>query len=237
MPQRDPRRALPAMDLAAGLHSPALLTLLPEAASLSRDVLTGGEGGIDGWLLDGSVASARADTVVQLAAIAAAGRADRMEPIPRLIALLEDRDPTVRELAAHTLRMVTNVTYRVDWTHGDPAERDKGLSRWRAAWNRTRLAPRGAWLVMGFVAEGYRVPSIQQKHLWELVRATTGEDHVSYNAQRLLARLTDHEPPSTTWSKNDACQHWLKWLKRRRSAFKLDKPPGKTVAACFAPAF
>lgn len=235
-PTRDPRRALPAMDLAATIHSPALLTLLPEAASLSRDALTDHDTVIARWLLEGSEASAQDATTLQLAAIAAAGRADRMEPIPRLIALLDDRDAAVRELAAHTLRMVTNVTYRVDWTNGETSDRERGLQRWRAAWERTRLAPRGAWLVMGFRAEGYDVPAIQQKHLWELVRATTGADHVSYNAQRLLTRLTDHEPPSTTWSKNDACQHWLKWLKRRRSAFALDKPPGKTVAACFAPA-
>ncbi|HHH27149.1 MAG TPA: HEAT repeat domain-containing protein [Polyangiaceae bacterium] len=232
LPERDPRRTLPAMGLAARLHSPALLTLLPQAAALSRQAVGRG---IEGWLFEGAETSARHQDALQLAAIAAAARADRMEPIPRLIALLEDRDATLRELAAHTLRMVTNVTYRVDWTD-DELEREQGLGRWRSAWERTRQAPRGAWLVMGFRAEGYDVPSIQQKHLWELVRATTGGDHLSYNAQRLLARLTDHEPESASWSKNDACQHWLRWLKRRRRAFKLDKPPGKTVAACFAPA-
>ncbi|MEQ9325109.1 MAG: penicillin-insensitive murein endopeptidase, partial [Polyangiaceae bacterium] len=72
VPRRDPRRALPAMDLAAGLHSPALLTLLPEAVALSRDVLTAGEPGIEGWLIGGSAASAREATVLQLATIAAA---------------------------------------------------------------------------------------------------------------------------------------------------------------------
>jgi hypothetical protein len=132
--------------------------------------------------------------------------------------------------------MITNVTYRTDWLDGERAGREAGLARWRAAWRRSHQAPRAAWMVMGFRAEGYGVPAIQQKHLWELVRATAGADHLSYNAQRILPRLTDHQPPSASWSKNDACQHWLRWLKKRRRAFELDKPPGKTVAACYAPA-
>ena len=86
-------------------------------------------------------------------------------------------------------------------------------------------------------AEGYEVPSIDRRHLWELVRATTGGDHLSYNAQRLLERITKHQPPSLEWSKNDACQHWLSWLKKRRESFDLDAPPKKVTRACYSPAF
>jgi hypothetical protein len=237
VPRRGASDVLPALDLAAELHSPALLSLLPEAAALSREALdgAGAHHWVGRWMLGG--ADDDGERALQLAAVAASAAAERLEPVPALIGLLEDRDAEVRATAAHALRLITNVTYRTNWAEGDATARAKGLSRWKAAYNRTREASRAAWLVMGFRAEGYRVPTLQQKHLWELVRATTGGDHLSYNAQRLLVRLTDHDPESTSWSKNDACQHWLRWLKKRRKAYKLKKPPRKVVGACYSPAF
>jgi murein endopeptidase len=236
VPRRGAGDVLPALDVAAQLHSPALLSLLPEAAALSREAIVGADltSRMGRWFLGASDDDAA--RAVQLTAVAASAHAQRLEPIGALIGLLEDRDAGVRMTAAHALRMITNVTYRTDWAGGTHEAHAKGLMRWRAAYNRSRKASRAAWLVMGFRAEGYKVPTLQQKHLWELVRATTGGDHLSYNAQRLLVRLTDHAPESLNWSKNDACQHWLRWLKKRRKAYKLKKPPRKLVGACYSPA-
>ena len=89
--------------------------------------------------------------------------------------------------------------------------------------------------ITGFRAAGYQIPKLSQRHAWELVRASAGADHLSHNAQRVLMRLFDHHPPTATWRKGDACQYWLRWLKRRRKGYRLAKPPTKTVTACYRP--
>ena len=202
----------PALSAAASIRGPALLSLLPT-------------------LIDTTSGS----RIVQLAAVAAAARAERLEPVPRLIALLDDRDPSMRHLSGHALRMATNLGYGVRWAEGDPTHLAKGRQRWTGAWHRSASAPRDAWLITGFRAAGYQIPKLSQRHAWELVRASAGADHLSHNAQRVLMRLFDHHPPTATWRKGDACQYWLRWLKRRRKGYRLAKPPTKTVTACYRP--
>ena len=148
-----------------------------------------------------------------------------------LIALLEDRSAEIRGQAGRALRMITNLSYGVSWTSAPVADRDKGLARWRGAWNRSRGAPRDAWLLTGFKAAGYKVPRFTQKHSWELVRAVAGADHISNNAQDVLIRLLDHRPPRRSWSRGDACIYWHRWLKLRRERYRLDTPPAKTTRA------
>jgi hypothetical protein len=100
-------------------------------------------------------------------------------------------------------------------------------------WQRSRGATRNAWLATGFDAAGYRVNRrLGQKQAWQLVAATGGYDHLSYNAQRVLMRLFDHHPPSLSWSKGDACRYWLKWLRARSATYGLGRPPAKTKRAC-----
>ncbi len=198
-----------------GLRGPALLALLPTVVrTLSDD-----------------------DRSVTLAALAASARAERLEPVPALIALLDDRDPRVRQAAAHALRMTTNVSYGIHWDSDDRAHLAIGRQRWRGAWSRSLGAPRDSWLITGFAAAGYRIPVLRQKYTWELVRAVGGDDHISYNAQRVLGRLFDQHPrvspPGDAAAKRDACQWWLKWLKRRHRGLGIDAPPAGVVAACY----
>lgn len=212
-PELDRQVLLSVLDAAATVRGPALLSLLPDTVR--------------------ALGALEDDRSVSLAAIAACARAERLEPAPALMALLDDRDPLVRQMAAHALRMSTNVSYGIRWDSEDRAHLDIGRQRWRAAWSRTLGAPRDSWLLTGFRAAGYRIPELRQKYTWEIVRAVGGEDHISYNAQRVLSRLFDEHPPSAAWSKRDACQWWLHWLKRRHRGLRIDKPPPAVVAACY----
>jgi hypothetical protein len=86
---------------------------------------------------------------------------------------------------------------------------------------------------MGFSMSGYRVPRIDPAHGWELVRAIAGRDHLSYNAQRTLARLF-RGAATTSWSKAEACRYWLGFIDGRREGYGLDEPPDRTRGACYS---
>jgi HEAT repeat protein/murein endopeptidase len=224
-PSLDPRVRWSTLDAAATVRGPALFGLLPEAAiaasELARD---------HGLVLPGLERSE--GLVLRLAAIEAASRSERLEPVEPLIELLTDRDPRVRVQAAEALRMITNLTYHVAWDAASAATRSAAVDRWRAAFSQTKKAPRRAWLALGFTAAGYRVPELRQKHAWELVRAVAGADHNSYNAQRALMELFDHHPPSLSWSKGEACRHWLRFIEGRRASYSLERPPDKVLRIC-----
>ena len=250
-PDREADRLLRALDTVTILRGPALLSVLPDtAAALSRAIRTArlldAAAGAEPHALDrlGALLADRLldsdpidpSRLVQLAAIEAASDSRRLELVPALVGLLQDRDPTVRAQVGRALRMITNFSYGVSWASASPGTRTKGLQRWRAAWRRSRGAPRDAWLITGFKAGGYQVPRLGQKQTWELVRAIAGADHFSVNAQAVLVRLLDHRPPSAQWSKNEACQYWLRWIRARRQRYDLDKPPVETSNACYRPA-
>jgi hypothetical protein len=172
------------------------------------------------------------DDAVQLAAVDAAGRGDRLEPVMGLAALLDDKNPELRAASARALSLVTNVDFFVDWRAGTREARTSAAARWHTALERSRRAPRDAWLVTGFRGAGYDVREIHGKYGYELVRATADADHLSYNAQRTLMRLFDYRPPSLTWKKSDACLHWLRWMNANRERLRLDKPRRDIAAAC-----
>lgn len=229
VPHQEPGDVITAMSAAVELGGPTFFSVLPQAVDLSRATLfTEVLGGAP------PPSENEADALIaQLVAIEAAALSERLEPMPRLIALLNDPRPLVRDRAAHALRMITNLTYYIPWKTDDPHVLAKGRSRWRKAYQQSRGAPRDAWLATGFLASGFKVRELNQRRAWELVRAiASGSDHISYNAQRVLMRLTQHRPPSTTWSKAAACMHWFKWIKAKRETYQLEKPPAKVFSAC-----
>ncbi len=232
-----PPAPAPPLAAADALRGPALLGLLAQRAS---DIAPGPHSDswrtLDEWFGGTLLRAARDAYTQQLAAIDAAAKAERLEPVQPLVAMLSDRDPIIRTRAAKALRLITNFAYGIDWADGSQLMQNKGRERWRAAYDRSRTAARSAWLVTGFRAAGYKVRSLHREAMWELVRAIVGGDHTSFNAQRTLMRITKHHPPTLTWSKNDACQYWLRWVRARRSRYKLKKPPRNTVNACYAPA-
>lgn len=171
---------------------------------------------------------------IRLAAIDAAGRSERLEPVEALLPLLSSPEAPLRGRAAAALRLITNRSFGDRWD--DPAlpsaDRDRAAAAWRRAIEALRRNPRDVWLATGFLAHGYRVPRVDVQHTWELVRAIAGPDHTSYNARRLLARFAEHEPKATAWSKKDACHYWLRWFNARRRQHRLERAPAPTLAAC-----
>lgn len=227
-PKHAPTNVMAALGAAVDLGGPAFVSLLPQAASASRERLF--------TELLGAPPSPSAEEAelleAQLVAIGAAAKSERLEPVPALIALLGDPRAEIREMAGYALRMLTNLTYHVDWKDASPAIRARGQRRWTQAYQRSKGAPRRAWLATGFMAAGYKVPEINQSRAWELVRAIAGPEFISYNAQRVLMRLLKHHVPSLRWSRGAACMHWYKWIRGRHKTFRLQKPPKKVFAAC-----
>lgn len=82
---------------------------------------------------------------------------------------------------------------------------------------------RDEWLAGGFRAAGYSVERLSVKDVWDLCRAVADDDHLSYNAQRVLMRLSKREPASLSWSKEDANFYWRRWFERRWK--RLGAPP------------
>jgi hypothetical protein len=78
---------------------------------------------------------------------------------------------------------------------------------------------------MGFQRSGLDVPSIDARHVWEIARAITGADHLSYNAQRIMMRLSGRQAASLSWSKEDASFYWRRWFERRHAQYGSPPPP------------
>ncbi len=171
---------------------------------------------------------------VRAYAVAVAGRADRLEPVPGLVTLLMSPDASLRAAAAESLALITNHRFGDAWA--DDAATVPHLEakkRYEELWRKLQKSPRTAWLALGFAASGFKVRSFDQKSVWELVRATAAEPHLSYNAREMLARIADEPAASVTWPADEACAYYLRIFQQRRR-FHLDKPPGLVARTCAA---
>ena len=177
--------------------------------------------------LDGLVGDPQRE--VWLAAIDAAGSCERLEPVASLLPLLDLDDTEGRHHATAALARLVNRDFGGEGA-ADEVARERAARQMRA-WVAAHVGePRARWLASGFSALGYRVPALQQRHLWELVRAASGPGHVSYNAQRVLARLTKRD--AEILGSQTACHDWLRWLSARRKELKLSPAPKRLLAAC-----
>ena len=224
--------ALRAATLRCG-SPPSPLSLLPQALARAGELISELEP-LE-LHVDGALAEALRDQqAVQLAAIDASGQLGRLEPTDALVSLLRDPDAAIRERAAYSLRRLTNLSFGTEWS--DPTMSRKHNAKRQALWRSVLVRRRGwaydRWLTSGFVGAGYRVPRIAVRHAWELVRAVGGNDHNSYNAQLALNQLFAEEPPTLSWSKPRACNHWLKWLRVRHKQYRIGKPPKTVARAC-----
>jgi murein endopeptidase len=219
-----PRRSATELFGVLGMQGAAFVAALPDAAQLARDAVP-------------DLLAVEGDRVVERAAIDASAFADRLEPVPRLMTLLEDREPAIRAAAAHGLRMITNQgdAPHVDWRDGTPEILAAGRAHWQRLWTKSSKAPRAAWVASGFTIAGYQIPRLSQENAWELVRAVAGAEHQSYNAQRALMRLFQHRPGSLGWDRGEACAYWLRYVDHHRDDFGLDKAPSRVARACASP--
>ena len=114
---------------------------------------------------------------------------------------------------------------------GEPWRRQR-IRTWSEWIERHRGQTREGWLAAGFVAAGYQVPQLRERHAWELVRAVAGAEYLSFNAERTLERLTEHHPQLAGVGKKEACHYWLRWLRARRLTYRLEAPPPRLLGIC-----
>lgn len=176
------------------------------------------------WLGAGALRRGDPAPITLHAAAAAAKEAGRPEPALALVDLVDSPDAALAGTAREALARITN---RSPARAADPAA-------WRALLAKLRQKPREAWVATGFREAGYRVPTLEKIHAWELVRALGGPPYVAWNAERTLRSLFAHAPKSAAWSPADRCDDWLRWLGKRRADLRLPKAPEATRAACAA---
>ena len=164
---------------------------------------------------------------LRLAAVEVAADMERPEPVEALMALLDHKDPLMRGRAARALRRLTNHTEHVPWARPElpSGRRKRGLQGWADWWERRKDDHRKTWLSAGFRARGLNVPQLERRALWALVEAINYEDYLSYNAQRSIARLTEHDPGSLTWPKHVATRYWTRYVDERRGTYRLRRCP------------
>mgnify|MGYP002630745527 CR=1 FL=1 len=189
---------------------------------------------VDGPLFEGVVIDlSERELSVRLAAVEAAANLERPEPVPALIEALASADPVLRARAARALGRLTNHRFGVPWARPDLSQDDRehGVEAWRGWLAEHGKRNREFWLSLGFRQRGYDVRRIRVDEVWDIVPAIRDDDHLSYNAQRTLMRLSDHWPRSLNWSRADACWHWTRWFDKNRRKFRLpEAPPG--LAEC-----
>lgn len=162
---------------------------------------------------------------VRLAAIEAAAWSERPEVVPALIYQLEHKDPLVRLRAARALRYLTNHSFDVRWGDGSRESRIRGMGAWLEWYSLYKDEPRSAWVRAGFQVRGKRVKNVDAQHVWALLQSILEEDHLSYNAQRSLMRLTGESFASLQWPRLDACRHWYGVLRSYGRKQKLPRGP------------
>jgi murein endopeptidase len=141
------------------------------------------------------------------------------EPVADLIGLLESEHRDVRQSAARALRVLTNHRHADPGQLDDPVGAVEVAERWRQWYDQNRQHDRDEWLACGFRDAGYEIDRLSVDAVWDLCRAVADADHLSYNAQRVLMRLSGRAPDSLSWSKEDANFYWRRWFERRWRRF------------------
>jgi murein endopeptidase len=149
---------------------------------------------------------------------------DQKTSVQSLIELLRDDSPLIRLRTERALQQICNTSFEVsEESNNSQTELFTLWSNWYAA---NKSKSRNQWLIQGFNEEGFEIKQLTNEYLWALVRAIASpKDHISYNAQKILMRITDHRPQSLYWSKGDASWHWTVWLRKNKRQFNLNKVP------------
>ena len=167
-------------------------------------------------------------------AVRAAARADRLEPVLPLLSLVVPSDPELANEALASLAFITNAPVKGELDGADAIA--AALGPMTALAKRMGGAPRDAWLVHGFAARGYQVRALDPRNAWELLRATTDAQAVSYNARKALARVLKERPDAAYWGKGDACRHFHGELVSRRAELGVGAPTDAQRRACWTSA-
>ncbi|MEL6179218.1 MAG: HEAT repeat domain-containing protein, partial [Myxococcota bacterium] len=166
------------------------------------------------------------DSAIPEAQLAAQATAHIMELglVEPLIALLDHEDGATRQAAATTLRRITNHTFKTRWERGMSSKRlRKRQAKWRRWWRDQRGKNRDALLLAGFKEASRRLRKAKTLESWtvvdRLVRLTKRDDHVGYNADRLLCRLLGRWSPRDA-DAEDKHKRWSKWWRKNKKRLK-----------------
>lgn len=142
--------------------------------------------------------------------------------VPALIDVLAERDPKVRGAAARSLRRITNHSWKVRWDRGLTKKKHRRyVERWREWWSSNEKRGRSALLLRGFKRAGLKVRKLEG---WvavdALVKASKRNDHVGYNAHRVLAVILHRWKATFADNPDRRYRRWNKWWRKNRERMK-----------------
>jgi murein endopeptidase len=138
--------------------------------------------------------------------------------VPFLIEQLGEQPAQVAEPLAVALRRVTNRSEDIDWTSATDAARAEALGHWQTWWKERRDYERDDWLEEGFVAHGFDAERLfDMRAVDDLIpMLQSGPDHLAYNANLVLQRITGRWAPLEAWSHQRLYRYWTRWWQRNR---------------------
>ncbi|NUN13667.1 MAG: penicillin-insensitive murein endopeptidase [Myxococcales bacterium] len=145
--------------------------------------------------------------------------------VPRLVELLVDDTGSVRKSTQRTLAYLTN--------HSLPTPKGKGNAdvRLKTAWEKWYREHKSSewaqWMKEGFGAAGtkFKGKMMQNGSIPTLIKLTAKDNHIGYNAHRVLEELTGHSPRLGAHHGATAVKYWKKWwgANHKRFGFKKAK--------------
>ena len=153
-------------------------------------------------------------------------RTDSKIPVKKIISMLNSEKIIVRAQAAEALKYLTNRSDNFDWTD----ETDlKLLEQWKNDWEKWYKKHgrenRDRWLIRGFEDRGFKIKKLNRKAIVQLLRAISDRPYISYNAQKMLMKISGKKAKSQEWSAEDAAWYWSKYFIKHKKKYKLKKVP------------
>ena len=152
-------------------------------------------------------------------------RTQSARPVNALILALESEQPDVRASSAHALGMLTANRFLQDWHDASESARSAAVEQWRQWYAANRRKRRTQWVLEGLKQAGFKVRDLSKRDVWSLCRAVLGPEHVRYNAQLALMKISGHDARSLDWSPEDANFYWRRWFERRQRKYRIPRIP------------
>jgi len=160
------------------------------------------------------------DRKIRIRSIQDLGLRGTRTTVPLLLEMLADDERPIRDAVRYALRFLTN--------HDEPVPAGKGpahlrlQSAWRTWYRENRTDSWAQWMRQGFEENSIRFSSRMMLHgsIPKLIRATRKTNHIGYNAQRVLARLTKYTPRFRHGSESRTAHIlWKKWWRKNHRRF------------------
>jgi hypothetical protein len=119
--------------------------------------------------------------------------------------------------AATSLRRITNHSFKANWSRANKKRRRRDVKRWRGWWEENKNRSRDQWLLRGFKANKVKVRDLESlKGVDALIKASRRDDHVGYNAHRVLARILGRWGLAYGWSASRRHSKWSRWWRKNK---------------------